>query len=313
MTILISADAERVATLSDILRREFPGRRVLTAPEGMMPGDMAAEEVRYLVTFRAPAGLHRRLPALRCVFSLSAGIDQFRQEDFPGQTELVRLVDPAVAASVADYVAMSVLLLHRDLPAYMVQKARRQWRQLPNPLPSERQVGILGLGELGRAAAERLRPFGFRLAGWSRTPRDVPGVASFTGAAGLKQMVRRSDILVCLLPLTDETRGIIDAELLAALPEGAGLVHAGRGPQLDQRALLAALDEGHLSAAVLDVTDPEPLPPDDPLWSHPRVILTPHVASQTRAGSAALTIAENIRRTERGEAMIGSVPRGVAC
>lgn len=309
MPILVRADAARVATIAEVLARELPGRRVFCAPDGRMPADLPAGEIRYLIGYDAPAGLGKNFPAIEAVFSLSAGIDQFAQETFPPAAVLVRMVDETVARMVRDYVCAAVLMLHRDIPAYLGQQGARVWEKLPARLGEECRVGILGLGQLGMAVAEGLRPFGFRLSAWGRSPREVPGIAFHAGREGLLRMAAETDILVCLLPLTEETRGILSAELFAALPEGAGLVHAGRGPQLDAAALLAALDAGRMRGAVIDVTEPEPLPAEDPLWRHPRVILTPHVASQTRADSAALRIVENIRHHEAGQEMTGLVPR----
>jgi glyoxylate/hydroxypyruvate reductase A len=162
---------------------------------------------------------------------------------------------------------------------------------------------------LAQAAIERLKPFGFPLAGWSRSEKRIEGVACFHGADQLPGFLKQTDILVCLLPLTDQTRSMLDAQLFALLPAGARLLHVGRGPQLDQAALIEALDSSRLAAAMLDVTDPEPLPDNHPLWSHPKVMITPHVASVTQPHTAAQSVVENIRRHRAGEELIGVVDR----
>ena len=170
-------------------------------------------------------------------------------------------------------------------------------------------MGFLGLGMLAQAAIDRLRPFGFPLAAWSRSKKAVEDVACFHGDDQLGGFLSGTDILVCLLPLTEQTNGILSARLFSSLPVGARLLHVGRGPQLDQGALIAALDSGRLAAAMLDVTDPEPLPESHALWSHPKVIITPHVASVTQPHTAAQSVIENIRRHRAGQNPIGLVDR----
>jgi glyoxylate/hydroxypyruvate reductase A len=204
---------------------------------------------------------------------------------------------------------MAVLALHRDVLEYQRSQRAGEWRQLAVIRAAERRVGIMGLGVLGQAVLAALAPFGFALRGWSRTPKQLPGVACYSGADGLEAFLGGCDILVCLLPLTDATRGILDMPLFMRLPAGAALVNLGRGGHLDQNALLEALDSGRLSAAVLDVCEPEPLPGGHPFWRHPRILLTPHIAGVTRPETAARVVLENIRRHRRGEPLRDVVDR----
>jgi glyoxylate/hydroxypyruvate reductase A len=298
------ADPQRGKEWAEIFRVEAPEIEFLLWPE---IGDGA--DVRYLAAWEPPADLATRFPNLRLLFSTGAGVDQFDFAALPPDLAIVRMVEPGIVNGMVEYVTHAVLDLHRDMPAYRRAQQQQQWQVIPVRPASERRVGVLGLGSLGQAVLEKLVSFGFDCAGWSRSRHDVPGVACHAGANELDAFLARSDILVCLLPLTDATRGLLKAALFAKLPNGASLVHVGRGPQLVAADLLRALDEGHLAEAVLDVTDPEPLPADHALWSHPRVRITPHIASMTQPQTAARVAIDNLRRFVRGEPLVGLVDR----
>jgi glyoxylate/hydroxypyruvate reductase len=209
---------------------------------------------------------------------------------------------------MVEYVIMAVLALHRGMPAYFHNQRARVWQPGRSRRPGSSRVGVIGLGVLGCAVLSTLAPFGFPLRGWGRTQRDVPGVKCFAGMDALPDFVAGCDVLICLVPLTPETQGILNADLFAALPAGAAIINVGRGGHLVGADLIAALD-GHLSAALLDVFDAEPLPPEDPLWSHPRIWLTPHIASTSQPEGGAEAVLANIHRDRRGEKLVGLVER----
>lgn len=245
----------------------------------------------------------------KAVLNLWAGVE--RVVGNPTLTQpLTRMVDPAMTESMTEYVAGNVLRHHLGLDAF-INGTPGDWsaNAVPTPLASERVVTILGMGELGQAAARALLPFGFRLRGWSRSPREVPGVQGFSGEAGLDAALSGAEIVVLLLPRTAETENTLDARRLALLAKGAVVINPGRGPLIDDAALLAALDAGQLSHATLDVFRVEPLPADHPFWHHPGVTVTPHVAAQTRPATAARVVVENIRRSEAGEPLLHLVDR----
>jgi glyoxylate/hydroxypyruvate reductase len=305
MSFVYKADPARGAEWA----RHF-AERVPELPFHIWPetGDPAA--VRFLATWRPPDDIGSLFPNLEVLFSTGAGVDQFEATPLPPGVALVRMVEPGIIESMVEYATLSVLALHRDFPAYREQQRAGVWEEIRVRPASTRRVGVMGLGVLGRAVLERLAAFGFPLSGWSRSARSIPGVACHAGAEALPEFLAACDILVCLLPLTPETRGMLDRRLFAALPRGAGLVNVGRGPHLVTDDLFAALDEGQVSAALLDVTDTEPLPAEHPLWRHPRVWITPHIASQTRPETAVEAVIANLRRHARGEPLVGAVDRG---
>lgn len=267
------------------------------------------DEIDYLIAWQVPPDFIAALPRLKVLFSSGAGVDHIDTSAVPPHVAIVRMVEPGIINGMLEYVTMSVLALHRHLFEYQEFQRQGLWQPIEVYPPSTCSVGVMGLGVLGQAVLERLGVFGFTRLGWNRSPRSLPGVRCFDGEGTLNEFLGQCDTLICLLPLTDATRGILNARLFAALPAGSALLHVGRGGHLDQQALLDALDSGHLRRAVLDVCDPEPLPADHPLWQHPRVVLTPHVASMTQPETAVPVLIENLRRHQRGEALLDEIDR----
>ncbi|HEX2541276.1 MAG TPA: glyoxylate/hydroxypyruvate reductase A [Caldimonas sp.] len=301
---LYKADPERGQQWAEVFRRRAPGLDFRLWPDIGDP-----ERVRFLAAWQPPHDIATRFPKLEVLFSSGAGVDQFHFPALPAGLPVVRMVEPGIIRGMVEYVTHAVLDLHRDMPAYRRQQQRGEWASLPVKRAGERRVGVLGLGSLAQAVLAQLLPFGFDCAGWSRSRHEIGGVRCHAGEQEFDAFLRRTDILVCLLPLTDATRGLLNASLFERLPAGAALVHVGRGPQLVADDLIAALDAGRLSEAVLDVTDPEPLPQGHALWRHPRIRLTPHIASMTQPESAAAVVLDNLRRFEAGEPMVGLVDR----
>ena len=262
-------------------------------------GDRA--QIDYALVWSPEPGLLASLPNLKLVVGLGAGVDHIlRDPSVPAGVTIVRLVDPYMTDAMSEYVALQVLRLHRQDLDYLAQQRAAIWEEREQMNAAERPVGILGFGTLGQDAARKLKALGFDVAGWSRSAKEVPGFATYAGPDGFDELLARSEILVCLLPLTAETRGILNAAAFARLPRGAGIVNAGRGGHLVEEDLIPALDSGQLSGAVLDVFREEPLLPGHPFWHHPRIIVTPHVAAETHPPTAAAVIRDAIRCFEAG-------------
>lgn len=243
----------------------------------------------------------------KAVLSLWAGVEKVVGN--PTLTQrLTRMVDSGLEEGMVEYVTGHVLRHHLGMDADILNREGR-WAVHVPPLARDRTVGILGLGTLGTACARALAALNFRVMGWSRRPKQVAGIACRSGEDGLDEVLAASQILVLLLPATPETANLMDARRLALLPRGAVILNPGRGSLIDDGALLAALDAGHIAHATLDTFRVEPLPPEHPYWRHPQVTVTPHIASDTRAPTAAQVIAENIRRSEAGEPLLFEVDR----
>jgi glyoxylate/hydroxypyruvate reductase A len=282
-------------------------RRSIAARVGLL-GDIAPEDVDYIVhATGGPVTDFGPFTHARAVLSLWAGV-----EKIVGNTTLTqplcRMVDDGLRQGMVEWVVGHALRAHLGMDRY-IRGRPRDWQQHVPPLATERSVTVLGLGELGSAVATALAQLGFRVTGWSRSPRDVKGIRCLAGAASLAQALASAEILIGLLPQTPETIDLLDAERLALLPRGSVIINAGRGTLIVDDALIAALDSGQVAHATLDVFRTEPVPADHPFWSHPGVTISPHIAAATRPSTAAEKIAENIARAENGQPLLHVVDR----
>ena len=304
MTFLYKSDPVRGAVWAELFARKMPELSFRIWPDIGDP-----REVRYLAAWQPPEDLAARFPNLEVLFSTGAGVDHFDFSAIPKTLPVVRMVASGIIDGMVEYVTLSVLSIHRDWRTYLDQQREGNWQVHRVHPASSRRVGVLGLGMLGRAVLESLSGFGFSCAGWSRSPQQIEGVECYAGQDGLQQFLARTDILICLLPLTDSTRGILSKPLFDRLPQGATVINVGRGGHLVQQDLLQALDEGKVGNAILDVCEPEPLPSDHPFWRHPKITLTPHIASMTQPETAVEAVLDNIRRHREGLPMVGLVNR----
>lgn len=262
----------------------------------------ALEDIDAVVCWSPPPGLLARMPRLSLVQSVGAGTDHITRDPGLPDVPVCRIVDPDMAAGMNAYVAWAVVHGQRHMGGYIESQRRAAWEESPIVPPGRHRVGIAGLGVLGQSAARALAAIGYAVRGWSRSPKDdLPaGCEAFHGDAARAGFLAGCDTLVCLLPLTEATRGVLNAELFAQLPRGARLVNAGRGAHLVQDDLLAALESGQLASAVLDAFVEEPLPSGHPFWHHPRITVTPHIATRTGPEAIARQTHDNLVRLRRG-------------
>lgn len=262
----------------------------------------AVEEVEVALVWDP---MHEQLlsfPNLKLIASLGAGVDHLlAATTLPEGVPMTRIVDGNLTQAMREWVLLQTLYCHRQAPAYMDQQRQQVWRPIDQPFAHERRVGMMGLGVLGAAAAGALQHIGFAVSSWSRREKESPGIESFAGPERFDEFLAAVEILVCLLPLTPDTEGIVNSRTLNALPPGACLINGARGGLVVEADLIAALESGRLNHAVLDVTREEPLKAGDPLWRAPNITITPHVASITNARSGARLVSDNIRRIRAGE------------
>jgi glyoxylate/hydroxypyruvate reductase A len=304
MTVMFHSTLDDPAEWVPRLQALLPDEDIRVWPD---IGDPASVEVA--VVWIPPEEGLVSFTGLRAVQSLGAGINQLGMHLFPPQVRVARLVDRGLTGMMTEYALLAALRYARNFDAHERAQRASTWDYIMPTGVGSFTVGVMGLGVIGAAVAQRLAANGFAVRGWSRSAKSLEGVACFSGEAGLAEFLGGTRILINLLPLTPQTENILDAKLFAALPQGAFVVNIGRGAHLADADLLAALDSGHLAGATLDVFRPEPLPPEHPFWQHPRILMTPHVAGTGDPDSAAEVVAENIRRARSGATLLNEVDR----
>jgi glyoxylate/hydroxypyruvate reductase A len=266
------------------------------------------DDIEIALAWKPPPGLLATFKNLKMIVSLGMGVDHLLADDkLPHHVAITRIMDDGLVGQMAEYAIYWALWHHRDIAIYAANQRTKTWKQEELFDTIHRPVGIMGLGTIGTDTAQKFAMLGFPTLGWSRTEKAVAGVTTFHGRASLPAFLDRSRILVNVLPLTRETRGILDKSLFEALPKGAFLINMGRGGHVVDNDLLAALDSGHLAGAALDVFNTEPLPADHPYWTHPKVHVTPHIAGYTNPRTASPGVIENIQRLRAGQPLINTV------
>lgn len=286
----------------DTFAQQLPDLEIRIWPEAGEPAD-----IEYLAFIRPDFDILPALPNLRAMFSRSAGVEAFIDHPKLPQVPLGKVEPPGGDPMMTEYAVMHVLRFHRDMPGYQAAQANREWRRTRIVRPEERRVGFLGYGMMAKPPALVLKSLGFPVSAWVRSPRQQEEVPIFYGRDQLEPFLNQTDIAVCLLPLTRETEGIFCARSFAMMPRGAMLINVGRGKHVVEADLIEALDSGQLSYAALDALWPEPLPPENPLWQHPRVTVMPHVARRPTVAQLVTEIAANIRSLETGGRLLQQI------
>ena len=268
-----------------------------------------AEDIDILLTWSPPEGWQTAFPRLQLVHALAAGVDHLLGQSFPDNVLLARVTESNQIAGLCEYVLGGVLHFHREMHIYRRDQSLRRWDPRPPVPASNRTVGVMGLGNFGGACVRKLASFGFRTRGWNRTPRQLDSVEVFSGQGALEAFAEGCEIVICMLPLTDETRGILSRDFFAQLPKGACLINVGRGAHCIEADLVAALAGGQLGGALIDVMDVEPLPEAHPYWTTPGLILTPHIGTRVNTEAATTLVANNIMRLRAGQPIEGIVDR----
>ncbi|WP_225032525.1 2-hydroxyacid dehydrogenase [Paraburkholderia sp. XV] len=302
-TLVFYSNFDDFDTWKRALQTQLRGLRVVRANEVTDP-----REIHFALVWKPPAGFFQSMTNLKLIVNLGAGVDSLTaRDDLPAHVPITRISDPNMARMMAGYVLFATLRHAREIPHFEAAQRRGEWAYRHPRNPEDIRAAVLGLGELGALAASELRRQGLTVLGWSRSPREIDGVQCHSGMDTLDSVLGQADILIIMLPLTADTHGLLDRDRLSKLPRGAAIVNVARGAIVDQPALTALLQSGHIGSATLDVFEKEPLPSDDPLWSMPNVLITPHLASVAIPASAARQVAANLLCVSSGESLTSQV------
>lgn len=297
MSITIFSQGRNTSRWADALRERRPGLEVYTYPDTPAP-----EDLTFALAWNHPLGVFTQFPNLKCIASTGAGVDHIlRDPDIPDKVQITRIVDETLTQDMAQFVCAQVLNHVRGLHGYKAAQQQHTWQQHSYLRSEDVVIGVMGMGVLGSHTAQQLNKLGFKVHGWARTPKMMEGVGTYAGSEELDTFLSKSNLLICLLPLTKQTADILDKELFSKLPKGAYVINVARGEHLVDQDLIEMLDSGHLSGASLDVFREEPLPVEHPFWAHPRINLTPHIASVTNPASAVSQLLENYDRLRHGQ------------
>lgn len=303
MNIIFQDNGNHLQDWLDALKNSLPHANVRIWREG----DNAHAD--YAIVWKPPVGMLRGRTGLKAIFSRGAGVDGILQlaHDLPNGVPVIRLSDAGMGVQMAEYVTHTVLRYYRRFDAYEGLQRKQQWQPLPARQRADFRIGVLGLGVLGQRIIAALQHFDFPVNGWSRTKKTLDGVTCYAGREQLPAFMQASKVVVCILPLTDDTRGILNRETLSQLPPGAYLINVARGAHLVETDLLALVQSEHIAGAALDVFEQEPLPPVHPFWQEPRITLTPHIAALTMIEESVVQIADKMQALQHGTPIAGVV------
>ena len=303
MALMIIAPDTKVTSWVKHLGRLEPGIDIRVWPD-----TGSVDDIEFALSWHHPPGEFKKYKHLKCIASLGAGVDHLLDDpDLPAGVPITRVVEFSMAQSMSEYVILAVLNHCRQFDDYRTDQSQKKWQPRIPLLAGDMRVGIMGLGQLGKDAAGKLSALGFAVSGWSKKPKSIKGVDGFAGARALNDFLSRTRILICMLPLTPQTEGILSRQTFDRLPAGAYVINVARGAHLIEDDLLAALDAGQLSGACLDVFETEPLQADHPFWDHPKIKVTPHISSITFPRAVAPQIIDNYRRCQSGQPLLNVV------